>query len=71
MKMSNFFSEDEFLKIQSILPRWEFSKEYSDEEIDIFDEEIERMEQLKGFESEDGRFLGDMINKFRNNPKYA
>lgn len=70
MKISDFLSKKEFSKFQQLLPNWEYSKEYSDDDIDTLDETLEILEQQKGYETEDGVFIGDVINKLRTHPNY-
>ncbi|HFI0254910.1 TPA: hypothetical protein ACGO1F_001452 [Streptococcus suis] len=70
MKLSDVFSKNEFERIKNHLSKWEYDKEYSDGEIDLFDEELDELNQEIGYENEFGIFLSDMIGKLRTNPQY-
>ncbi|MHC3376854.1 hypothetical protein [Ligilactobacillus equi] len=71
MKISDFATESEFEKLKSYMPHLEYTKEYADDEIDILDENLDKLEEDLGYtETEEGTFIGNMIDKLRNNPKY-
>lgn len=70
MKISDFLPKKDYPKFRQLVPGWEYSEEYSEDKIDTLDELLEELEQHKGYDTEDGVFLGDVINKLRTNPKY-
>lgn len=70
MKLNSIYSSDEFKKISSHLPNWEYDKDYSKNEIDIFDEQLEDVNDFIGYENEAGIFISEMIYKLRSNPQY-
>ena len=70
MKLSDVFSSVEFGQIREHLTKWEYDKEYSDSEIDLFDEELDDLNQEIGYENKFGIFLSDMIGKLRTNSQY-
>ncbi|GGE26339.1 hypothetical protein [Streptococcus himalayensis] len=70
MKLNSIFSSSEFEKINKYLSKWEYTREYSEDEIDIFDEELENLNQELGYETSLGIFISDMIYKLRSNPQY-
>ena len=70
MKLNSIYSSDEFKTISSHLPNWEYDKDYSKNEIDIFDEQLEDVNDFIGYENEAGIFISEMIYKLRSNPQY-
>lgn len=70
MKLNSIYSSDEFKKISSHLPNWEYDKDYSKNEIDIFDEQLKDVNDFIGYENEAGIFISEMIYKLRSNPQY-
>ncbi|WP_294607537.1 hypothetical protein [uncultured Streptococcus sp.] len=52
------------------MPNWEYDKDYSKNEIDIFDEQLEDVNDFIGYENEAGIFISEMIYKLRSNPQY-
>ncbi|GLB80168.1 hypothetical protein SalAn1F4_11010 [Streptococcus alactolyticus] len=70
MKLNSIYSSDEFKKISSHLPNWEYDKDYSKNKIDIFDEQLEDVNDFIGYENEAGIFISEMIYKLRSNPQY-
>lgn len=71
MKIKDFATLEEYEKLKEYFPSLSYSEEMSDSELDEFDEKLENEYQYKGYdETETGYFLGNMIAKLRNNPKY-
>ncbi|PCH13879.1 hypothetical protein A9Y57_00148 [Streptococcus parauberis] len=70
MKLNTVYSKQEFNKIHKFMPSWNYDEEYTDEEIDSFDEEIEDVLDSSGYITEDGIFLTNMIDKLRTIPEY-
>ncbi|MFS1664422.1 hypothetical protein [Streptococcus sp. zg-JUN1979] len=70
MKISDFLPQKDFLRLQQILPGWSYSEEYSESEIDVLDEILDNLEQRKGYDTEDGIFIGNVINRLRTHQSY-
>lgn len=52
MKLNNVFSKEEFAKIKAYFSKWESDKDYSDDDIDVFDKELDNLNQKLGYEKE-------------------
>lgn len=64
MTLSDFFTKEEFNRISTSLPGWEFEKEYSEEEsYDKFDEQLEDRAIFVGYDSDQGKLLEEMVGK--------